>query len=49
VGLSPAVLSRIERGRIVERRAVEKVATAMGVSLDRFPAGAAGDPDRGGG
>ncbi|MDX1991667.1 MAG: helix-turn-helix transcriptional regulator [bacterium] len=42
VGMAPAVLSRIERGKEVEPRYIDRLCEVMNVSLDDFPSGAAG-------
>lgn len=42
MGCSPAVLSRIERGKVVEAEFVLRVCEAMQVTLEQFPAGAVG-------
>jgi transcriptional regulator with XRE-family HTH domain len=47
VGMTPAVLSRIERGKEVERRNIERLCQVMNVSLDDFPSGAAGKKGQG--
>lgn len=42
VPCSPAVLSRIERGRVVEFSHIQRLCTMMGAAITDFPAGAAG-------
>ncbi|GEM_PF-1796927 len=42
MGFSAAVLSRIERGKVVEAESVLLVCEAMQVTLEQFPAGAVG-------
>jgi transcriptional regulator with XRE-family HTH domain len=42
MGFSIAVLSRIERGKVVEAESVLRVCEAMQVTLEQFPAGAVG-------
>lgn len=44
VSISPAVLSRVERGRVVEDWVIVKLCKIMGVDIADFPAGRAGDP-----
>lgn len=45
VPCTPAVLSRMERGKVVDPSFVLRLCEMMGVSIGQFPAGAAGNPD----
>ncbi|MBC7871533.1 MAG: helix-turn-helix transcriptional regulator [Chitinophagaceae bacterium] len=42
IGFSAAVLSRIERGKVVEAESILRICEAMQVTLEQFPPGAVG-------
>ncbi len=45
-GISPGVLSRVERGKVVYDDVIERLCKLLGVSIGEFPAGQAGKDDK---